>query len=95
VRLGERTVNPLKMKCNKQTQQPRRIQMLNHYFYDALNTGANLALAVLPSAALLAQQQPSLQTCHVAMLEEPMKVAAVIEDAAKKALQKQKQESVR
>jgi pimeloyl-ACP methyl ester carboxylesterase len=31
----------------------------------------------------------TLPTCHLAMLEEPTKVAAVIESAAKKALQKQ------
>jgi pimeloyl-ACP methyl ester carboxylesterase len=30
----------------------------------------------------------TLQTCHLAMLQEPEKVAAVIDDAAKTALQK-------
>lgn len=42
------------------------------------------------SAKRMGAQATTLQTCHVAMLEEPAEVAAVIKEAAKKSAQKHK-----
>jgi pimeloyl-ACP methyl ester carboxylesterase len=39
------------------------------------------------SAKKMGATATTLPTCHLAMLEEPAKVAAVIDDAAKKSLQ--------
>ncbi len=56
--------------------------MFHEIFHIVLVNGVRLASAILPAVPLLGQKFP---TCHMVIQEEPAKVAAVIDQAAKEA----------
>jgi hypothetical protein len=55
---------------------------------DHLGNHRMLPLAVKQDAKTLSAAAATLPTCHLAMLEDPEKVAAVIDQAAKQVLSK-------